>query len=148
MQTVSSGLGRAPNDLHEFTVLDSNSAISTIFQQNQYDLSNYGISQPYGWVVEGIFQEIDISSGEVLFEWQSLDHAQTSLANTYNTYGSNGTLNGSAVNEAWDYLSVMKCQIIFIINVAQPFELRRERQLRQLPDLKPIPVRSFLHQRN
>lgn len=107
VQTVSSGFGRAPNDIHEFTVLDSKSAITIIFQPSQYDLSSYGINQAYGWVIEGIFQEIDISSGEVLFEWRSLDHAQSSPSNTYNTYGSNGTSNGSSVNQIWDYLSVL-----------------------------------------
>jgi hypothetical protein len=52
----------------------------------------------------GHFQEINVESGEVLFEWRSLDHAETLPAMTYNTYGNNGTDNGSSVNTKWDYL--------------------------------------------
>jgi len=39
--TVQSGNGRAPNDIHEFTVL---LAITTVFEPAQYDLSAYGVS--------------------------------------------------------------------------------------------------------
>ena len=66
--TVQSGNGRAPNDINEFTVLPGGTAITTVFEPVQYDLSAYGVSQPVGWVLEGIFQEIDIQTGEVLFE--------------------------------------------------------------------------------
>lgn len=102
VQTVNSGLGRAPNDVHEFTILKAGTAIITIFQPAPYDLSSFGLIQPVGWVVEGIFQEIDIASGEVMFEWRSLDHIDP--IESYNTYGSEGTSNGSTVADAWDYL--------------------------------------------
>jgi hypothetical protein len=61
-----------PNDIHEFTVLPGNTAITTVFEPVQYNLSAYGVSQPVGWVLEGIFQEIDIQTSEVLFEWRPL----------------------------------------------------------------------------
>jgi hypothetical protein len=37
------------------------------------DLSPYGGPED-GLVMDGVAQEIDIESGEVLFEWRSLDH--------------------------------------------------------------------------
>jgi Arylsulfotransferase (ASST) len=104
VKTVTSGLGRAPADIHEFTVLDGKTAITTIYQPIQFDLSNNGLQQPWGWVVEGIFQEIDIATGEVLFEWRSLDHEETLPSHTYNTYGGIGANNGSFAALAWDYL--------------------------------------------
>jgi hypothetical protein len=105
VQTVQSGLGRAPSDVHEFTVINGGkSALNTIYQPSRFDLSSFGLQQPYGWVVEGIFQEIDVESGEILFEWRSLDHVETQPAMTYNTYGSNGTANGSSAANIWDYL--------------------------------------------
>ena len=67
-RTAATVHGRAPNDIHEFTVLPGCTAITTVFEPVQYDLSAYGVSQPVGWVLEGIFQEIDIQTGEVLFE--------------------------------------------------------------------------------
>jgi len=105
VQTVSSGLGRASTDTHEFTVLnEGKTAIVSIFQPSPYDLSSFRLDQPWGWVGEGIFQEIDVATGEVLFEWRSLDHAQTLPSQTYNTYGSNGTNSGATVSLVWDYL--------------------------------------------
>jgi hypothetical protein len=61
-----------PNDIHEFTVLPGDTTITTVFGPVQYNLSAYGVSQPVGWVLEGIFQEIDIQTSEVLFEWRPL----------------------------------------------------------------------------
>lgn len=102
IDTVSAGSGRAPTDVHEFTVLPNGTALTTIFQPVQYDLSAFGVDQPFGWVVEGIFQEIDIVTGEVVFEWRSLDH--TNPADSYNTIGSDGAGNGTSMSEIWDYL--------------------------------------------
>lgn len=105
VKAVTSGLGRAPSDVHEFTVINGGkTALITIYQPSRYDLFSFGLLQPYGWVVEGVFQEIDVESGEVLFEWRSLDHAETLPPLTYNTYGSNGTANGSSPSAIWDYL--------------------------------------------
>jgi len=102
VQTVSSGLGRASNDVHEFTVLSGGTAIITIYQPTQYDLSSFGLNQSVGWVVEGIFQEINIATGEVVFEWRSLDHVDP--IDSYNTFGSAGTSNGTTPAKSWDYL--------------------------------------------
>lgn len=107
VQTVCSGFGRAPNDVHEFTVIDGgSSAITTIFEPTQYDLSSYGLiqpaNQPWGWVLQGVFQEIDIATGEVQFEWRSLEH--TTPAQSYNDRASAGAGNGSTVSTVWDYL--------------------------------------------
>jgi hypothetical protein len=101
--TVAPGLGRTSADVHEFTVLPGGTALTTIFQPTPYDLTSYGVNQPIGWVINGIFQEIDIQTGEVRFEWRSLDHV--GLNETYNLLGSNsdaGTGNTTAL--AWDYL--------------------------------------------
>ncbi|OCK82734.1 hypothetical protein K432DRAFT_470949, partial [Lepidopterella palustris CBS 459.81] len=52
--TVQSGNGWAANDVYEFTVLPDGTAIATIFESVQYNLSRYGVDQLVGWVVEGI----------------------------------------------------------------------------------------------
>jgi Arylsulfotransferase (ASST) len=101
--SVSPGLGRTGSDVHEFTVLPGGTALTTIFQPTPYDLTSFGVKQSIGWVIDGIFQEINIQTGEVLFEWRSLDHVP--LNETYNLLGSNsdaGTGNTTAL--AWDYL--------------------------------------------
>jgi hypothetical protein len=103
--SVQSGLGRAPSDVHEFTVLPGGTALTTIFQPRPYDLTSFGVSQPIGWVIDGIFQEIDISTGKVLFEWRALDHVP--LNETYNPLGGNADAGfGNTTAQAWDYLFV------------------------------------------
>jgi hypothetical protein len=60
-------------DHHEFFITPENTALITIYSKVERDLS--GVGGPVdGVVLDGIVQEIDIETGEVLFEWHSLDH--------------------------------------------------------------------------
>ena len=60
-------------DHHEFLVTDQGTALVTIYDEVSADLSWAG-GDAGGTVIEGVVQEIDIETGEVLFEWHSLDH--------------------------------------------------------------------------
>lgn len=60
-------------DLHEFNITPQDTALLTAYVPRQRDLSAIGGSKD-GMVWEGIAQEVDIDSGELLFEWRSLDH--------------------------------------------------------------------------
>jgi Arylsulfotransferase (ASST) len=60
-------------DHHEFLITPHDTALITIYAKVAMDLS--GVGGPVdGEVLDGIVQEIDIESGEALFEWHSLDH--------------------------------------------------------------------------
>jgi hypothetical protein len=60
-------------DHHEFLITPEDTALITIYHEVPMDLS--GLGGPVdGFVLDGIVQEIDIESGELLFEWHSLDH--------------------------------------------------------------------------
>src|SRR5215204_3085317 len=62
-------------DHHEFLITPEDSALITIYNKVRRDLS--GVGGPIdGVVLDGIVQEIDIETGEVLFEWHSLDHVE------------------------------------------------------------------------
>jgi hypothetical protein len=62
-------------DHHEFLITPQDTALITIYSKVQRDLS--GVGGPVdGVLLDGIAQEIDIESGEVLFEWHSLDHIE------------------------------------------------------------------------
>ena len=58
-----------------------------------------------GWIVDGVFQEVDVETGELLFEWRSLDHippsASYTMAGTTDTSG-----NGLAEDTPWDYFHI------------------------------------------
>jgi hypothetical protein len=60
-------------DHHEFLITPEDTALITIYSKVPRDLS--GVGGPVdGYVLDGIVQELDIETGEVLFEWHSLDH--------------------------------------------------------------------------
>jgi hypothetical protein len=62
-------------DHHEFLITPEDTALITIYSKVQRDLS--GVGGPVdGVVLEGIVQEVDIETGEVLFEWHSLQHVR------------------------------------------------------------------------
>jgi outer membrane protein assembly factor BamB len=69
-------------DHHEFLISPQDTALITIYNAVPRDLSSVGGSRS-GVVWQGIVQELDIQTGEVLFEWQSLDHV--GLEETYVT---------------------------------------------------------------
>jgi hypothetical protein len=60
-------------DHHEFLITPEDTALITIYSKVERDLSGLG-GPVEGVVLEGIVQEIDIHSGELLFEWHSLEH--------------------------------------------------------------------------
>ncbi len=60
-------------DHHEFFITSRDTALFTIYNRRRVDLSASGGVEDRE-VVEGMIQEVDIESGEVLFEWHSLDH--------------------------------------------------------------------------
>ncbi len=60
-------------DHHEFLISDRDTALFTIYNKVPMDLSPVGGPEE-GAVLDGIAQEVDIATGEVLFEWHSLDH--------------------------------------------------------------------------
>jgi hypothetical protein len=59
-----------------------------IYVAQKADLTAFGGSAD-GWIFECIFQEIDIETGDLIFEWKSTDHV--ALNETYNDLGSAGT---------------------------------------------------------
>ena len=69
---VRSGSGYH-GDLHEFLITPENTALLTAYTPETVDLSSVGGPED-GPVWGGIVQEVDIETGEVLFEWHSLDH--------------------------------------------------------------------------
>jgi outer membrane protein assembly factor BamB len=67
-------------DHHEFLITPEDTALITIY--NKVPGDSVAVGDPVdGNVLDGIVQEIDIETGEVLFEWHSLEHV--GLDNSY-----------------------------------------------------------------
>jgi Arylsulfotransferase (ASST) len=60
-------------DLHEFVLTDKGTALFTCYGQAITDLSRFG-GQTTGHYLYGVVQEVDVSTGELLFQWRSDEH--------------------------------------------------------------------------
>lgn len=61
-------------DKHEFHIINEKTALIQIYHPVPWNLAGYGGSPEQQWIVDARFQELDIETGKVLFEWSSLDH--------------------------------------------------------------------------
>jgi Arylsulfotransferase (ASST) len=76
---VRAGNGYQP-DLHEFQITPQGVAIITVYDGIDCDLSSVGGAKDAA-VADTLFQEIDLKTGLVRYEWHSLDHVP--LADSY-----------------------------------------------------------------
>jgi hypothetical protein len=87
MARFGAGNGR-DGDHHEFLISPQDTALITVYSPVPRDLSSIGgLKDDTLW--QGIIQELDIESGEVLFEWHSLDHV--GLDESYATLSQDGS---------------------------------------------------------
>ncbi|KAI1335625.1 Arylsulfotransferase-domain-containing protein [Xylariaceae sp. FL0016] len=68
-------------DLHECLVTADGTMLLTILHDVSYDLTPVG-GPPNGTVCESIVQEVDIETGNLVFEWRALDHYSITLSPT------------------------------------------------------------------
>lgn len=66
-----SSIGQIGNHEHQMT--DRNTMVITVYNNTLQSLASIGGPED-AWVADGMFMEIDIKTGEVLFEWRALDH--------------------------------------------------------------------------
>jgi hypothetical protein len=91
--TVRAGDGLA-EDLHELTLTPDGSALITAWKPLYCDLSADGEGgRAVAGVYDSVFQEIDVRTGLVMYEWDSLEHV--SLASSY--------MPAAGASVAWPY---------------------------------------------
>ena len=62
-------------DIHEFEITEAGTALFTIYHKTQVDLRPMGWGRPEnGWILDSMFQEVDIETGDLLFEWKASEH--------------------------------------------------------------------------
>ncbi|KAH0829768.1 hypothetical protein AYO21_06749 [Fonsecaea monophora] len=91
-------------DKHEFHIINEETALIQIYHPVPYNLTAYGGSEEQQWIVDAKFQELDIETGEVLFEWSSLEHVDPSEAYLPLNPGQAGA--GYNSSDAWDYFHI------------------------------------------
>ncbi len=70
--TVHAGNGY-PTDLHEFQLTPQDTALLTTYVPVKADLSPVG-GPSHGTVIDSIVQEVDVKTGQVVWEWHALGH--------------------------------------------------------------------------
>ncbi|KAL2444537.1 hypothetical protein ABEF95_017015 [Exophiala dermatitidis] len=86
-------------DLHEFRITKNQTALITVYQIISANLTSVGKSAQ-GWIWDGLFQEIDLETNSVLFQWRASDH----IAFIESNWGP-GTL-GDTRDDAWDWFHI------------------------------------------
>jgi hypothetical protein len=97
IKVVRAGNGYQP-DLHAFQIAPNGTAVFTVYDAIRCDLSAHK-GPADGAVADTLFQEVDLKTGLVRYEWHSLDHV--SLSDTYSPVGSTGT-----PKSPWDYFHI------------------------------------------
>ena len=94
--TVKAGHGLKA-DMHEFNLTDQGTALITAYRQRSANLSAVG-GKTAGAVWSGVVQEIDVATGEVVFEWNSLDHVPVTETKQ--------SLTGGTPDKPFDYFHI------------------------------------------
>ena len=87
-------------DFHEFTVTPQGTALITIYAKHKnVDLRSVG-GQRSGWLVSGMFQEIDIKTGKLLHKWDSWNrqNPHVPLSETHQQFGVGDGGHGTAAS--------------------------------------------------
>lgn len=94
-----SALNGLEGDLHEFQLTDQGTALITVYEIIRADLSSIG-GPSRGYIWDGVFQEIDIETRELIFQWRSSKHYE--FSETYRARNNEGRSHRSA----WDYFHI------------------------------------------
>lgn len=78
-------------DLHEFRFTPQGTALITVYDVQEVDLSTLG--KKTGPIWDCVIQEIDIETGDLVFEWRASQHVN--IADTYRIIGGEGEPGGA-----------------------------------------------------
>ena len=108
VKTIEAYGAGTSSDMHEFKMTPyshGTSMLTTVYQPRQYDLTTnpkFNIKGGMGWIAEGVFQEIEIDTGRLLFEWRSLDHIDPGEVWTW-PHSTDTSGEGTTEWHPWDY---------------------------------------------
>lgn len=101
VRTVTAMNALSALDQHEFNVV-GDSALTTIYTPRRFDMSAYNITSGEGWIQDSVFQDVNLTTGELSFEWSAIEHV--ALSESYvvpNQTEVAGT--GFSAVSPWDY---------------------------------------------
>ncbi|KAL4781181.1 ASST-domain-containing protein [Aspergillus varians] len=88
-------------NMHEFNILDGGkSALACLYRSEYTDLSAFGRPDNHTWIISGGLLELDTTTGEVLFEWSSLNNVLLDESVKFHEDSE------SSERPGWDYIHV------------------------------------------
>jgi hypothetical protein len=96
--------GGLQTDLHEFFLTDQGTALITANRARPADLSGLG-GPAKGTVLSGVAQEIDVATGKLVWEWDSLDHVGP--ADSYEKLSGSGS-----ASNPYDYFHINSIDVL------------------------------------
>ncbi|KAL4951017.1 ASST-domain-containing protein [Aspergillus filifer] len=94
---VINPVGDYGGDLHEFNITPDDTVLVIVYDPTLADLSSVG-GPEIGWLHDCLVQEIDIATGELIFEWRASEHFP--LSSTFEKFTGN---NGKERDSAFDW---------------------------------------------
>ncbi|CAK7220419.1 hypothetical protein SCUCBS95973_004147 [Sporothrix curviconia] len=86
---------------HEFNIIDERTALIEITVTIPISLEPWGGDRDQVWILSSGFQEIDIETGNLVFEWHSFEHVDPKRSAIPLSTGAFGF--GRTESDAWDY---------------------------------------------
>jgi hypothetical protein len=86
--------GGARADIHEFRLTPRGTALFIKYEQKRHDLRPVGGKRD-DWIVDGVIEEVDVETGEIVFRWSALDHIR--LTESYEHIS-------KRYGRSWDYV--------------------------------------------
>lgn len=106
---------KVKNDLHEFEFTNDGTALITAYDEVKMNLRPYRGSKS-GTLLDGVFQEIDLETGEVLFQWRASDHVD--LKDSY-----------YKMERKWDFFHINSVQKVSIPRQTFAFDVSIQRRM-------------------
>lgn len=86
--------------MHEFHITANNTALITIYHNHETDCTSLGLGVSC-WINDSLFQEIDIETGDLIFQWQASDHVRMS-----DTFKRPSGSDGQTEEDAFDFFHI------------------------------------------
>ena len=87
-------------DVHEFQITANNTALITIYHNREMDCTSLGLG-PSCWISDSLFQEIDIETGRLIFQWHASDYTRLSDTFKWPSWG-----DGKTEEKAFDFFHI------------------------------------------
>ncbi|KAJ3956856.1 hypothetical protein N0V92_006570 [Colletotrichum tropicale] len=91
---------------HEFRLVDGKTALVETPIPRTVSLKPWGGTAEQNWILSGGFQEIDIDTGDVVFEWESFDHVDPKYSAFPLDFGAGLPGSGKSETDAWNYFHI------------------------------------------